>query len=441
MRDKLLSNMEVAALRLEIGRINIKDIQLGQETSLKDGVITVDPTSLIAKLKEDDRIKDVKIDIAKPGDKTRIIPVKDVIEPRVKISGGINGFPGVTAKPAQCGEGRTHVLYGVAIVTLGDIVGFQEGVIDMWGEGAKWTPFSKTYNITVDISVVDGLDSHTHEETVRLAGLRAAEFVGQVGKDVTPDEVLTYEMGSIMEETNKYPNIPKVLYVEMMITQGLLHDTYIYGVNAQTILPTLLHANEELDGAVVSGNCVAACDKITTYQHQNNTAILDLYDQHGKEFNFMGCIMVPEHTTLSGKMRSSDYTRKLVKMLGADAVVVSEEGYGNPDSDLLIICKKCEKEGVKTVLITDECAGRDGMSQPLADTAAEAVAVVSCGNVSHVVTLPPAEKVIGNAESIAVLAGGWEGALAEDGSLQCELNAVVGATSEIGYHNVTCRLY
>jgi sarcosine reductase len=441
VRDKLLSNMEVAALRLEIGRINIKDIQLGQETSLKDGVITVDPTSLIAKLKEDDRIKDVKIDIAKPGDKTRIIPVKDVIEPRVKISGGINGFPGVTAKPAQCGEGRTHVLYGVAIVTLGDIVGFQEGVIDMWGEGAKWTPFSKTYNITVDISVVDGLDSHTHEETVRLAGLRAAEFVGQVGKDVTPDEVLTYEMGSIMEETNKYPNIPKVLYVEMMITQGLLHDTYIYGVNAQTILPTLLHANEELDGAVVSGNCVAACDKITTYQHQNNTAILDLYDQHGKEFNFMGCIMVPEHTTLSGKMRSSDYTRKLVKMLGADAVVVSEEGYGNPDSDLLIICKKCEKEGVKTVLITDECAGRDGMSQPLADTAAEAVAVVSCGNVSHVVTLPPAEKVIGNAESIAVLAGGWEGALAEDGSLQCELNAVVGATSEIGYHNVTCRLY
>jgi len=433
--------MEVTILRLEIGRINITDIQLGNETSVKNGVLTVDATSLIAKLKEDDRIKDVKIDIAKPGDKVRIIPVKDVIEPRVKISGGVNGFPGVTAKPAQCGEGRTHVLYGAAIVTVGDIVGFQEGVIDMWGEGAKWTPFSQTYNLTVDINVVDGIDPHTHEETIRLAGLRAAEFVGQAGKDLTPDEVLTYEMGSIFEETNKYPNLPKVLYAEMMITQGLLHDTYIYGVNAQTILPALLHANEELDGAVISGNCVAACDKITTYQHQNNSAILDLYAQHGKEINFMGCIMVPEHTTLSGKMRASDYTKKLVKMLGADAVVVSEEGYGNPDSDLLIICKKCEHEGVKTVLITDECAGRDGMSQPLADTAAEAVAVVSGGNVSHVVTLPPADKVIGNAEAIAVLAGGWEGALLEDRSLQCELNAVIGATSEIGYHNVTCRLY
>lgn len=428
-------------MKLEIGRINIKDIQLGNETCVKNGVLTVDKVGLIATLKEDERIKDITIDIAKPGQKVRIIPVKDVIEPRVKITGGINGFPGVSSKQAQCGEGITHVLYGAAVVTVGDIVGFQEGVIDMWGEGALWTPFSKTFNLTVDINVIDGLEPHNHEETVRLAGLRAAEFVGQAGKNVTPDEVLTYEMGSIFEESTKYPNLPKVLYAEMMITQGLLHDTYIYGVNAQTILPSLLHANEELDNAVISGNCVAACDKITTYQHQNNSVILDLYAQHGKEINFMGCIMVPEHTTLSGKMRASDYTAKLVKMLGADALVVSEEGYGNPDSDLLIICKKCEKAGVKTVLITDECAGRDGMSQPLADTAVEAVAVVSTGNVSHVVTLLPAEKVIGKAEAIAVLAGGWEGALSADGSLQCELNAVIGATSEIGFHNATCRLY
>ncbi|MDD2586490.1 MAG: glycine/sarcosine/betaine reductase component B subunit [Syntrophomonadaceae bacterium] len=428
-------------MKLEIGRIFIKDIQLGSETSVKSGVLTVDESGLIAKLKEDERIKDVKIDVARPGEKVRIIPVKDVIEPRVKIEGGLNGFPGVTAKPAQCGEGRTQVLYGAAVVTVGDIVGFQEGVIDMWGEGAKWTPFSQTYNLTVDINVIDGIDPHTHEEIVRIAGLRAAEFIGQAGKDVTPDEVLTFEIGSVFEETAKYPNLPKVLYAEMMITQGLLHDTYIYGVNAQTILPAVLHPNEELDSAVISGNCVAACDKITTYQHQNNSVILDLYAEHGKEINFMGCIMAPEHTTLAGKFRVSDYTVKLAKLLGADAVVVSEEGYGNPDSDLLMICKKCEKAGIKTVLITDECAGRDGMSQPLADTAVEAVAVVSTGNVSHVITVEPAEKVIGKAESIAVLAGGWDGALAEDGTFQCELNAVIGSTSEIGFHNVTCRLY
>lgn len=428
-------------MKLEIGRINIKDVQFGEQTFVEDGILTIDKAGLMATLKEDERIKDVEIDLAKPGEKVRLIPVKDVIEPRVKVEGTGAGFPGVTSKTTQCGQGRTHVLYGAAVVTVGDIVGFQEGVIDMWGEGAKWTPFSQTLNITVDIQVVEGLDTHTHEETVRVAGLRAAEFIGQAGKEVEPDEVLTYEMGGIFEETEKYPDLPKVLYVEMMITQGLLHDTYIYGVNAQGILPSILHANEELDNAVISGNCVAACDKITTYQHQNNSVIQDLYAQHGQEINFMGVIMVPEHTTLAGKLRVSDYTVKLAKMLGADGVIVSEEGYGNPDSDLLMICKKCETAGIKTSLITDECAGRDGMSQPLADTAAEAIAVVSTGNVSHVVTLPPADKVIGNPESIAVLAGGWDGALLEDGTLKCELNAVIGATSEIGYHNVTCRLY
>ena len=428
-------------MKLEIERVHIRDIRFGETTAVREGILTVDKNGLISKLKEDERIKEVSVDLAKPGEKTRIIPVKDVIEPRVKIEGTGAGFPGVTTKTSQCGEGKLRVLYGTAVVTVGDIVGFQEGVIDMWGEGAKWTPFSKTLNITVDVSVIEGLDVHAHEETLRLAGLRAAEYVGQAGKDAQPDEMLTYEMGSILEESAKYPDLPKVLYAEMMITQGLLHDTYIYGVNAQTILPTLMHANEELDNAVVSGNCVAACDKITTYQHQNNSVILDLYEHHGKDINFMGVIMVPEHTTLSGKVRASDYTVKLAEMLGADGVIVSEEGYGNPDSDLLMICRKCEKAGIKTVLITDECAGRDGTSQPLADATPEAIAVVSGGNVSHVVTLPPAEKIIGSDAAIAVLAGGWEGALLEDGTLMCELNAVIGATSEIGYHNVTCRLY
>lgn len=428
-------------MKLELRNINIKDLAMGNEMSVKNGTLTIDKQAIIEALKDDINVKDVKIDIAKPGDKTRIIPVKDVIEPRVKIEGEGNGFPGVSSPVTQAGSGKVNVLKGAAVVTIGDIVGFQEGVIDMWGEGAKWTPFSSTYNIVVDISVVDGLDAHTHEATVRMAGLKAAEIIGQAGKDVEPDEVKAYEMGSIFDETEKYPDLPKVVYVEMLISQGLLHDGYIYGVNSQLILPTLLHPNEELDGAVISGNCVAACDKITTYQHQNNSSILDLYEMHGKEINFLGVVLTPELTTLAGKFRTCDYTVKLCKSLGADGVIVSEEGYGNPDSDLLMICKGLEDAGIKTVLITDECSGRDGMSQPLADTTKEAVAVISTGNVSHVVKLQKADKVLGDEAAIATLAGGWEGSIDENGVLSCELNAVIGATSEIGYHNLTVELY
>lgn len=428
-------------MKLELQKIHIKDIQFGDNTQVDNGILTINKEQLIALLKEDSRITDIKVDLAKPGEKTRIIPVKDVIEPRVKIEGTGNGFPGVSTKMAQLGNGKVNVLSGAAVVTIGDIVGFQEGVVDMWGEGAKWTPFSKTYNIVVDISVTEGLAPHAHEAAVRLAGLKASEFIGEAGKDCKPDEVCVYDIGTNAEETKKYPDLPKVVYVEMLISQGLLHDGYVYGVNTQQILPTLLHPNEELDGAVISGNCVAACDKITTYQHQNNSVILDLYAQHGKTVNFLGVVLAPELTTLEGKFRNADYTVKLCESLGADGVIVSEEGYGNPDSDLLMICKKLEDKGIQTVLITDECSGRDGMSQPLADTTKEAVAVISTGNVSHVVTLPPADKIIGNAAAISVLAGGWDGSLSEDGTIRCELNAVIGATSEIGYHNCTVDLY
>ena len=43
-------------------------------------------------------------------------------------------------------------------------------------------------------------------------------------------------------------------------------------------------------------------------------------------------------------------------------------------------CKKIEGKGVKTVIITDEYAGRDGASQSLADADVAANAVVTGGN-------------------------------------------------------------
>jgi glycine reductase len=58
-----------------------------------------------------------------------------------------------------------------------------------------------------------------------------------------------------------------------------------------------------------------------------------------------------------------------------------------------------------------------------------------------VIELEPADKVIGNLKSAQTLAGGWDGCAAEDGSLKVELNAVIGATSEIGFWNSSVQLY
>ncbi|MDO5755459.1 MAG: glycine/sarcosine/betaine reductase component B subunit [Tissierellia bacterium] len=429
-------------MRLEWQKISIDDVKFGDQLELQGKTLVINKDELIKELEEVPNVKSITVDLAKPGEKTRIIPVKDVIEPRYRVEKDNQGFPGVTSDVEPVGEGEVKILDGVAVVTIGDIVGFQEGVIDMWGEGAKWTPFSKTLNVVVDITPVEGLEPHEHETACRIVGLKAAEFLGKAAKDAKFDEVEVFDIDNMAKETEKYPDLPKVVYVEMLITQGLLHDSYIYGHDAKTMLPTMLHPNEELDGAVVSGNCVAACDKITTYQHQNNNVIRELHKIHGKEINFLGCVMVPENTTLDGKFRACDQAANLCYLVGADAVIISEEGYGNPDSDLVMICSRVEQKGIKSVLITDECSGNDGMSQPLTDTAQEAVAVVSTGNVSHIIELEKADVVLGDPEAIANLAGGWAGAYdAETGKMQCELNAVIGSTSEIGYHNATVELY
>lgn len=427
-------------MRLEMQKIRIDAIDFGDQTCIQDHRLIINEAEMLAFIEGIENVKKASIALARPGEKKRIIPVKDVIEPRYRVDRG-NQFPGVTGDIEQLGDGITKKMQGVAVVTVGDIVGFQEGIIDMWGEGAKWTPFSQTLNVVVEITPVEGLEPHEHEATCRMVGLKASEYLGEALADLTADETEVYEIEDVKTSLEKYPDLPRVAYAEMLIAQGLLHDGYIYGVDVKQILPTLLNPLEELDGAVISGNCVAACDKITTYQHQNNAVILELLKLHGKELNFVASIMVPELTILDGKFRTTDYTVKLCQMLGVDGVIVSEEGYGNPDSDLVMIAQGLEQSGIKAVLITDECSGWDGDSQPLADAKEEAKAVVSTGNVSHLVHLEAADQVLGDAKAIANLSGGWEGSLDDQGRITCELNAIIGSTSEIGYHNLAVELH
>lgn len=426
-------------MKLELGFVQINDIQFASESKVENGTIYVNAEELKALLLEDENLKSVEFEIAKPGESVRIMPVKDVIEPRVKVNGAGNLFPGVISKVETVGSGRTNVLKGSAVVTTGKIVGFQEGIIDMCGEGAKYTPFSQLNNLVVVCEPIDGLAKHAHEKAVRFAGLKAADYIGKLAKDAEPDEVKVYETCSVKEGIEKYPELPRVAYVLMLQSQGLMHDTYVYGVDMKQSLPTILNPTELMDGAVLSGNCVSACDKNTTYHHLNNPVVADLFEQHGKTLNFVGVIITNENVYLADKMRSSDWTSKLCEFLGVDGAIVSQEGFGNPDTDLIMNCKKIEGKGVKTVIITDEYAGRDGASQSLADADASANAVVTGGNANMVINLPAMDKVIGYPEVADIIAGGFDGSLHEDGSIVAELQVITGATNEMGFNKLSAR--
>lgn len=426
-------------MRLEIGNVLIKDVQFGQETKVENGVLYVNKEDIINLCKEDEHIKSVDVEIARPGESVRITPVKDVVEPRVKVEGPGGVFPGILSKVDVVGSGKTNVLKGCAVMTTGKIVGFQEGIVDMTGPGAQYTPFSKTNNIVVIAEPVDGLKQHEHEKALRYCGFKTAAYLAEAARNLTPDETEVYETLPLMEGAEKFKGLPRVAYVQMLQSQGLLHDTYVYGVDAKQIVPTIIYPTEVFDGAIISGNCVSSCDKNPSYVHMNNPVVKELYKEHGKTINFVGMIITNENVYLADKERSSNWTAKLTRYLDLDGAVVSQEGFGNPDTDLIMNCKKIEGQGVKTVIITDEYAGRDGASQSLADADKAADAVITGGNANELIELPKMDKVIGHPEFIDTIAGGFDGSLKADGSVTVEIQAITGATSEVGFGYLTAR--
>ncbi len=422
-------------MHLELGHIYVKDVKLGDKTEFKNGTVYINKAGLLDYI-QDERLIKVDIDIVKPGDSVRICPVKDVIEPRVKISGSGHVFPGYFGNVEMVGTGVTHVLKGMTVLTVGNIVGFQEGIIDMTGPGALYTPFAQTINVVILADKAPGLKQHEHEDALRHLGLKAAKYIAEAAREVKPDEVKIYGAKSFAQGLQEFPHLPKVAYVYMLQSQGLMHDTYLYGVDVKKILPTLLYPTEVMDGAIISGNCVSACDKNTTYHHQNNPIIEDLWARHGQDYNFIGVVVTNENVTLMDKERSSNYTAKLVKGLGVDGVIISEEGFGNPDADLIMNCRKLEAAGIKTVLVTDEYAGRDGASQSLADGDKAADAVISGGNANEIIVLPKLNRVIGYVGAVNVIAGGFAESLADDGSITVEIQAITGATNELGFNKM-----
>jgi len=421
---------------LLLRKVRIEEVMFGEKSEVVNHILRINCEELTRYLQEDQRLRSVEIKIARPGEKKRIIPVKDVLEPRAKPEGTSTTFPGFLGTAEPVGTGITYVFDRVAVVTCGKLVNFQEGLIDMTGPGAEFSLFSKKLNVVLVMKPLENLGKHEHEEAVRVAGVKAAHYLGLTATRSPYDTETEFQVATGPELGDIYRGLPKVIYIDMVIAQGLLHDNYIYGMNAQGSLPVFLSPTELMDGAIVSGNCAAPCHKNTTYHQQNNPIVEDLLSEHGKSLCLVGTIAMPVRTALMDKERTCTQVLKMVRFLGIQGAIVSEDGGGNPEADLMMLARLFEKEGIKTILVTDEYAGRDGASQGLADVTPEADAIVTNGNGNQYVTLPPMEETIGHLEAIEVITGGHAGSLRPDGSIEMEIAGIMGSTVEVGSENL-----
>ncbi|WP_461615144.1 glycine/sarcosine/betaine reductase component B subunit [Clostridium sp. Marseille-QA1073] len=424
-------------MKLEIGNFYVRDIVFGDNTEFKDGLLTINKEEALNFVKQDKRIIEAELYIVKPGDKVRLVPVKEAIEPRVKLNGN-SLFPGYTGELVKAGEGRTHALKDCSLLVVGKHWGgFQDGLIDMSGEGAKYTYYSQLKNIVLVADTNEEFEKREQQKknrALREAGHKLAEFIAQCVKNQEPEEVEIYELEPVTKRSEDINKLPSMVFVMQPQSQmeELGYNDLLYGWDMNRMVPTFMHPNEILDGAVVSGSFMPCSSKWATYEFQNNPTIKRLYKEHGKTLNFLGVIMSNLNVALEQKNRAALFVSQMAKNLGADGAIVAEEGYGNPDADFTACIVALEDAGVKVVGLTNECTGRDGQSQPLVSMDEKENAIVSCGNVSELIELPPMEIVLGELEALGRdgLSGGWSNdeilgpSVREDGSVIMENNAM-----------------
>lgn len=439
-------------MRLEIGNFHVTDIVFGDALSYKDGVLTINKDEALDFVREDARITEAELHIVRPGDMVRLCPVKEAIEPRCRLDGkGL--FPGYTSPLRQSGEGVLHALKNCSVIVVGKHWGgFQDGLIDMGGPGQKHTYFGSLINIVLVGDTNEEFERYEQQkmnDALRRAGHKLAEYIGQCVKDLEPEDTDVYETTPVVKrspEKNALPGVVAVIQPQSQM-ETLGYNTLYYGWDMNRFVPTYISAQEVLDGCLVSGSFMPTSSKWSTYDFQNFPILRRLMEEDGTDYNFLGVILANLNVAMDQKERCSQILVQIATELGADYALVTEEGYGNPDADYVLAIANLETAGVKVVAVANEATGRNGSGTPLVTLDEKIVAMVSTGNVSELIELPPMPVVLGELQALARdgNSGGWDydevlgPSVREDGSVIMEDNGLFCGDQTVGWSMKTMK--
>lgn len=367
-------------MRLEMGTFPVRDAAFGPATRWRQGHLEVDREAVLAAVRRDTRIVSANLELAVPGESCRIWPVRDVIEPRVKVQGPGVCYPGICGRPiATVGQGRTHRLSGVGVVEVSSVNwhdsggDFVETFLDLSGPIAKLYPYGNLIHLCLVVEADLALSDESRNDAVHKAALTVADELALAVRDLTPPELETFEL------TPCDPALPRVVYLccvhspQAMSGSPTAFCTATYGLT-QLTPPWFLHPNEILDGALTGPYRTAFAMSWTV---ANNPLLLDLLRRHGRDWNFLGTIVLrTEWTTQHEKQLMANQTAKLAGVLGAQGAVVTWDAGGNEFIEVVRTIQACERLGIRTVFLTSEDDATDGaptMLEPLP----EADAIVS----------------------------------------------------------------
>jgi hypothetical protein len=395
-------------MKLDLADFPVKQIRLGHRFAYDNYILEVDEGALIGLVLEDSRISDATLAVAAPGEKTRITGIRDIVEPRFKVWGGGQVFPGVLGPVENVGEGRTHRLSGMTVTAAAEYEGTiragttvqRSAILDMSGPGAEISRFAVYHHLVLSFRIVPGLGELDAHRAIQTAEYKVARRLAQVTAELAPVKIVTYDLS--VENSS----LPKVMLVQGCITdpQHVHSGVGYYGLSLRNSMATFVHPNELFDGAVTVDTTRSGRGYYpTTWDWQNHPLVLELFAAHRKTMNFGGVILQRiRFETSHGKEVGAQNAASLAKAMGADGALVTWIGGGNAFVDVMLTVRACEKSGVKTTLVTYENGGKEGKDSPVLFYLTEANAVVSTGSLDKTVELPAMDKVIGPYEQVKI---------------------------------------
>jgi len=420
-------------MRLDLELIQVNDVRFGARTAIVNDALIIDRADLVSQLEQEPLFNHVEVELAHPGESCRIIRVLDVVEPRYRMN--VPNFPGALDDNGLVGDGHTRALKNVAVVETDQLAIRSRNMIDMSGPAAEYSPIANTHNVVLLPYPKPGADKDDYRLAVKKAGLKTATYLAAAAKEVAPHETQTYELPPVA--MNQGPkDLPRIAYIFPMHSHQhptQQKETVFYGSNIQGFMPTIVHPNEILDGALMFSYSAF------TWFAQNHPVIHELYRRHGVDLWFAGVVLTVAPVTIAEKERNTALAARLAKeVLNADGIIATKIGGGAVDTDLMMIYTRAEEMGMKAALIIMERYPDTGITF----VPANVNALVTPGLTRDAITLPAVERVIGG-ETIALDNGNPDSEnpgitpTAARAELNLWIGDIVGAISQVGASRLT----
>jgi glycine reductase len=162
------------------------------------------------------------------------------------------------------------------------------------------------------IELAGGLSISAHSE--QLAEQGRPTFAEATGSQV-PDELENFEIFTAD------PALPRVVYIAAAsLTWHNPHSGLAYyGLPIRESLPTFIHPNEFLDGAITKDMRIGNGSRPTTWSWMSSAVVVELLRQHGKTLNFLGVIL--QRTRFETEFGKEVTAAASYSTLGADGVI------------------------------------------------------------------------------------------------------------------------